>query len=58
MFHRIHVEDWQNMLSSASLVIFFFVFAATALRVALMPRSKVKEMAAMPLNEDTEHRSS
>lgn len=52
MFHRILIEEWQNALSSASMVIFVFVFLTTGIRVALLPRRKIEQLGNLPLTDE------
>lgn len=52
MFHRILVEDWQRMLSTLSIILFFAVFVINFIRVTRMPRETVEHLENLPLEND------
>lgn len=53
MFQRIFVEEWQRVLSIASILIFFVCFLAIALRAWRLPRPQVQRLESLPLADDT-----
>lgn len=51
MFKRIIYEDWTTIVPIISFCLTFGVFAATAVRAALLPKEKRERLAAMPLDD-------
>jgi cbb3-type cytochrome oxidase subunit 3 len=51
MFHRIIVEEWQRVLSTIGILLFFIVFVSIVVRTYRMPRQKVQRLASLPLND-------
>jgi len=52
MFHRILIEDWQRVLSTLSIILFFAVFVINFIRVIRMPRETVARLQNLPLEND------
>jgi hypothetical protein len=52
MFHRILVEEWQRVLSTISILLFFAVFVIHTIRVRRMSRETVAHLATLPLEKD------
>lgn len=52
MFRRIIVEEWQNALSIAALLLFFGSFLLSFLRVLAMPKSQVTNLKNLPLEPE------
>lgn len=53
MFHRITVENWQNIMAITSFSIFFSVFILTLLRMWRMKQNTTRHLASLPLADDT-----
>lgn len=52
MFRRILVEDWQRVLSTISILLFFAVFIVNFIRVRRMPRETIAHLENLPLEND------
>jgi len=53
MFHRIFVEEWQRWLNAIGILLFLAVFIATVIRAMRMPRSQVRHLENLPLQDDS-----
>jgi len=57
MFERINVEEWQRVLSIASIVIFFSVFFVNLVRVRRMSSGAINRLQNLPLEDERHVRS-
>jgi len=51
MFRRLLLDDWTVLAALASFGLIFFVFITSAARAFLLPKSKVKHLASLPLDD-------
>ena len=54
MFKRLIIENWVQVASVLSFALIFFVFITSAARALLLSKAKVKHMASLPLDDDTD----
>lgn len=52
MFKRLIVEDWQSTMHIIAMSIFVAVFVFAFVRVLCLPKSRLKRLASLPLDND------
>lgn len=52
MFDRIRYEEWQMIFPIAGLLLLLGIFTLLVIRVARLPRSKIRHLAKLPFDEE------
>ena len=53
MFHRLHVEQWQHVLTLVSFALFFCSFFLILFRALWLSRDRIQHLEKLPLDHDT-----
>ena len=58
MFKRVFVEDWAQIIPIISFCIFATVFLLVSIRAMMLRKPERERMAALPLDNSSNHKSS